>query len=103
MKWNRRESRDEYISVKKQPNISKISIFWSQVKTIKVRFNLSKKKQQVYIDVLGIKTYFIAGRSKEFESISNRLALSDSESRSEPVAADPASSISQHASFRKVS
>jgi hypothetical protein len=51
---------------------------------------------------LGVKTYFIAGRSKEFESISNRLAMSDSESRSEPVAAEQASSISQHASFRKV-
>lgn len=49
-----------------------------------------------------MKTYFIGGRSKEFESISNRLALSDSESRSEPVPPDPATSISQHASFRKV-
>ncbi|CAD5210753.1 unnamed protein product [Bursaphelenchus xylophilus] len=36
-------------------------------------------------DHKGIKTYFIAGRSKEFESVSNRLALSDSESRSEPI------------------
>ncbi|KAI6195414.1 hypothetical protein M3Y96_01228800 [Aphelenchoides besseyi] len=53
-------------------------------------------------DHKGMKTYFIAGRSKEFESISNRLALSDSESRSETVGADPIS-ISQHPSFRKVS
>lgn len=51
-----------------------------------------------------MRTYFIAGRSKEFESISNRFALSDSESRSgELFAADKTTtSVSQHASFRKV-
>lgn len=52
--------------------------------------------------VPGMKTYFIAGRSKEFESISNQfVAVSDSECSREP--AEPKQTPEdQRLSFRKV-
>lgn len=52
-------------------------------------------------DHAGMKTYFIAGRSKEFESISNRIAMSDSESRSDTLQQE--GQPQKASSFRKVS
>lgn len=50
--------------------------------------------------LLDMKTYFIAGRSKEFESVSNQfITVSDSESSREPTEAVQGN---QQISFRKV-
>lgn len=64
---------------------------------------MSHKSIDVRSSILGMKTYFINGRSKEFESISNQFVnVSDSESSREHTSVEAQLSAQQQMSFRKV-